>query len=172
MLFKKKDLTRFEPEVIKVDEVIKAVGISVDTNSKNASKDISKLGKEFSIVKSGIKHREEPWCFIAVSKDFNKKTGEFNYFMGDVVTTFEGQPEELETFELPKSLYAKVTIRPKNKLAWGLEIIKAKKHFYSSWLPNSKYKQARMIDEFEMHDERSRSKKPEMDLYFAIKKRK
>ncbi len=172
MFFKKKKTVMQEPEIVEFDESIKAVGISVDTDSKNANKDISKLGKEFAHIKANIVHKDQPWRFIAASKNFNRKTGTFTYFMGDVVTSFEGQPEDLEQYEVPKIMYAKLTIKPKNKLSWGLEIIKMKKYFYSEWLPKSKYKQAKTVDEIEMHDDRSRAKKPEMDMYFAIKKKK
>jgi len=172
MFFKKKEVVDYNPEIITLDETIKAVGISIDTNGKNANKDISKLGKEFAEIKGSIEHKEEPWRFVAVSKNYNITTGEYNYFMGDVVTSFDGQPENLETFEIPQKVYGKVTVKAKNRMSWGLEIIKVKKHFYLVWLPKSKFKPAKSIGEFEIHDERSRNKKPEMDMYFAIRKRK
>ena len=40
------------------------------------------------------------------------------------------------------------------------------------WLPNSKYKPAKIIDDIEYHDERSlRKENPESDLYVAIKEK-
>lgn len=171
MFFKKKEIGDFYPEIITFNEPIKIVGISVDTNDKDGNRDMSQLGKDFSQVKGSIKHKKEPWQFVAVSRGISKKTGAYNYFMGDVVTSFEDQPDELETYEIPQIIFAKITIKAKNRMSWGLEMIKMKKHFYSVWLPNSKYKESKTIGEFEMHDERSRGKKPEMDMYFAVRKR-
>lgn len=45
----------------------------------------------------------------------------------------------------------------------------AKRYFYAQWLPNSGYKALNM--EYEYHTEKSVSKKPEIEIYFAIDKK-
>src|SRR5512134_3487489 len=61
--------------------------------------------------------------------------------------------------------YAVFPIRPKNRFGWPVAIASSKRHIYATWLPNSIYTQAGMINDFEYHDERSTPKSnPEFDL--------
>ena len=119
-----------------------------------------------------IPNKREPWAFAAVSKDFNQEKKTFSYIIGDVVTSLEEIPQGLIPFEIPAIKYAVFPIRPKNESSWGEAIASIKKYAYLEWLPNSKYKPAKIIDDVEYHDDRSlRKENPESDLYLAIKEK-
>jgi AraC family transcriptional regulator len=119
-----------------------------------------------------IPNKKLPWGFAAVSRGLDKEKGAFTYFMGDCVTTLEQVPEGLKAFEIPISKYAVFPVRPKNRFGWPVAIASAKKHIYTTWLPNSIYEPAGLINDFEYHDERSvRKSNPEIDLYIAIKEK-
>lgn len=47
-----------------------------------------------------------------------------------------------------------------------VEVIEAKKYFYTQWLPQSKYEAKNM--EYEFHTEKSIGKHPTVDIIFAI----
>ena len=64
----------------------------------------------------------------------------------------------------------KVTIKPKLGFLWGLSIGEAKKAFYTKWLPASDYLAHNM--EYEYHTENSKGKNPQIDIHFAVQKRK
>ncbi len=168
------DITSTAPRIVGLDRPIQIVGMSVDTNIKSVYRDIPALGKQFANYKRTheIHSKKLPWGFAAVSKGFNEEKGTFTYFMGDQVTTLEKVPEGLKAFEIPIGKYAVFPIRPKNRLGWPVAIASAKRHIYMTWLPNSIYTQAGVIDDFEYHDERSlRKPDPEIDLYVAIKEK-
>jgi AraC family transcriptional regulator len=163
-----------EPRIVDFKEPIKIIGLSIDTNVKSVYRDIPRLGKQFNKLKKKfeIPNKIKPWGFAAVGKDYNEEKKTWTYIMGDVVTSFDEIPEGMISFEIPAIKYAVFPIRPKNRFAWRWAISKMKKYIYLEWLPNSKYKQARVIDDFEYHDERSiRKKNPEIDLYVAIKEK-
>jgi AraC family transcriptional regulator len=131
---------------------------------------VAQLGKQFEQIKVQIPNRQQPWVFAAVSKDFDKQAQTFWYMMGDVVTHIGAIPVGLETFDIPAGTYAVFPVRPKNKFGWGFAIGNTKRFAYEEWLPQSGYKPAGSIDDFEYHDARSeRPKNPEIDLYVAIK---
>jgi predicted transcriptional regulator YdeE len=44
-----------------------------------------------------------------------------------------------------------------------------KKYIYTEWLPNSGYEPSDQVGDFEFHDDRSLGKKPEIQLFVALK---
>lgn len=176
-IFRRKDnigTEAIESQIVDLNEPIKIIGLSIDTNVKSVYRDVPKLGKQFNKLKKTfeIPNKSEPWGFAAVSKDYNEEKKTWTYIIGDVVTSFEEIPEGMISFEIPAIKYAVFLIRPKNRFAWGWAISKMKKYIYTEWLPKSNYEQAGLIDDFEYHDERStRKKNPEIDLYVAIKEK-
>lgn len=161
-----------EPRIVVLEQPIKAVGMSIDTDVRSIYRDVPRLGKRFAQYKKAhpIPNKKQPWAFVAVSKGFDQKARAFTYTMGDVVTSFEQVPENLTAFEIPPGSYAVFAVRPKNRFGWGIAIANVKRYAYETWLPGSGYEPAGTIDDFEYHDERStRRKNPEIDLYVAVK---
>jgi AraC family transcriptional regulator len=170
--FKRKEQPDQGSRIVELKKTIKIVGLSIQTDSKNVYKQVPELGQRFHKLKNekGIPHPIKPWGFAAVSKDFDKDAGTWNYIIGDMVSSFEGVPEDFETFEIPAIKYTVFTIRPKNQYLWGYTISQTKKFVYKKWLPQNGYEPAGIIDDFEYHDERSfQPKGAEIDLYVAIK---
>jgi AraC family transcriptional regulator len=174
MKFLVHDLTGYEPRIVQLHEPIVIMGMSMDTTLKRIYRDVPALVRKFEDLKRAhpIPNRKEPWAFAAVSKDFDPAAGTQTYIMGDVVTSTEGMPAGLISFEIPALSYAVFPVRPKNRLGWGPAIANAKGYAYTVWMPNSGYEPAGVIDDFEYHDERgTRRRNPEIDLYVAIKKK-
>jgi predicted transcriptional regulator YdeE len=163
-----------EPKIVTLKEPIRMIGVSTRTGMKTIFKDAAKLGNKYKEIKDQglIQNKKVPWGFVAISKNF-QGTESWDYLMGDVVDTLDHAPAGLECFEIPASNYAVFPIRPKSKFSWGITIAQTKKYIYTEWLPNSKYEaDPRILGDFEYHDERSLAKKPEIDLYVAIKQKR
>jgi len=168
------DLSGYQPRIVDLEEPISIVGISTDTTLKGIYRDVARLGRQFKDLKEAnpIPNKREPWGFAAVSRGYDPKTGAMTYIMGDMVTEANEVPEGMQVFMIPALKYAIFPVRPKGRLGWGLAIANAKGYAYTQWLPRSPYEPAGVIDDFEYHDERStRKRKPEIDLYVAIKPR-
>ena len=166
-------LEKSEPKIVTLTEPIRMIGVSTRTGMKTIFKDAANLGKKYKEIKDQglIQNKKVPWGFVAISKNF-QGTESWDYLMGDVVDTLDHVPAGLECFEIPASAYAVFPIRPKSKFSWGITIGRTKKYVYTEWLPNSKYEaDPRILGDFEYHDERSLAKKPEIDLYVAIKEK-
>ncbi len=163
-----------EPQIISLKEPIKMIGVSKRTSLKTIFKDAVELGKEYKSIKDQglIKNKMEPWAFVAISKDFIGQDS-WEYLMGDVVNSLDTIPANLKSFEIPAIMYAVFNVKPKSKFAWGITIGRMKKYIYTAWLPNSIYESdCSVIGDFEYHDKRSEEKRPEIDLYVAIKVKK
>ncbi|RPJ23316.1 MAG: AraC family transcriptional regulator [Chloroflexi bacterium] len=166
-------IEKVEPTIINLDEPIKMIGVSTRTGMKTIFKDAASLGQEYKKLKDAnlIRDKKEPWGFVAVSKDFQGEES-WEYLMGDVVNSLDFVPEGCKSFEIPAMTYAVFPIRPKSKLSWGITIGLTKKYIFTEWLPNSKYESDNSIlGDFEYHDQRSLAKRPEIDLYIAIKEK-
>jgi len=174
MLFNLFKIDKVEPQITTLKEPTYIVGISVCTNDKDIYKDAGRIGMEFETLKKkiAIPNVKKPWGFIAVSRNYDPKTGKFEYIIGDIVTSALEVPQELIAFEIPAITYAIFPIKPKAGFLWGYTIGQIKRYIYTEWLPNSHYAPAGIIDDFECHDERSLDKKsPRIDLFVAIKKK-
>ena len=166
-------IEQVEPRIVTLSEPIKMIGVSTRTGMKTIFKDAARLGQEYKKIKDAnlIRNKKEPWGFVAVSKDFQGEES-WEYLMGDVVNCLDFVPEGCKSFEIPAMTYAVFPIRPKSKFAWGITIGLTKKYIFTEWLPNSKYESDNSIlGDFEYHDQRSLAKKPEIDLYVAIKEK-
>ena len=162
-------------KIVNLSAPIWAAGMSMQTDMRRVYRDVPRLGKRYRVYKEHheVPDRKDPWAFVAVSRQFNQETGTFIYAIGDVVTSLANLPLGLEAIEIPAMTYAALPVRPKNKFAWGFAIASVKRFAYETWLPNSMYQPGRVIDDFELHDERStRAKSPEIDLYVCVAPRK
>lgn len=158
-----------EPEIVTLQESIRFVGLSVNTDVKKIYRDAAKLGKDYVGFKekNNIPNLKDPWAFVAYSRNYDEETRSWEYIMGDVVTSLDSVPEGLKGYEIPSGKYAIFTIKAKFRLLWGLEIGRMKKYVFEKWLPNSAYESTGT--EFEYHDDRSKGKNPSIDLYVGIK---
>ncbi|MFN2300071.1 MAG: GyrI-like domain-containing protein [Anaerolineales bacterium] len=167
-------LEGYEPRIVDLERSIRIIGMAADTNMDRIYRDVPALGKAFRDHKRQhpIPGCKEPWGFAAVSTGFNPAVGSFTYTIGDVVNSMKDIPEGLIGFEIPAGRYAVFPVRPKNRFGWGPAIADAKQYAYGIWLPQSGYATGGVIDDFEYHDERSlRKRRPEIDLYVAIKEK-
>ena len=160
-----------EPQIVKFDEPIKLIGIEIITNDKDIYKDVGRVASKFNEIKknNSIPYLKQPWASINISKDYNVETKTFKYIMGDVVTQVDSIPDGLFYYEVPAITYAIFPIRPKSKIAWGITMGRMKRYIYTEWLPKSGYETSDIIGDFELHDDRSLGKNPEINLYVALK---
>jgi len=162
-----------EPKIIRLDQPILVIGLEINTDNKAIYQDVSKVATQFNAIKKDnpIPNLKEPWASINISKDYNPEKGTFTYVVGDVVNIVDSIPPGLKSYEIPPLTYAVFPIRPKSNIAWGITMGRMKKFIYSVWLPNSKYFPSDSFGEFELHDERSLGKHPEINLHVAIKEK-
>lgn len=135
-------------------------GLWHKSSDKTQSKDIPEVSKKYYEVLHKKPGMVLP--FYVLSKNYDETTNCFDLFIG-------GQDSDgtLSKLNLPKGMYAKITVKPKIGVLWGLAIGEAKRYFYTKWLPSSGFQAVNM--EYEYHTEKSTGKKPEIDLMFAIK---
>jgi predicted transcriptional regulator YdeE len=98
---------------------IKLVGLKVRTNNKNemnpaTSRIGSCYGRYLSEqIASKILHKKDPNTLYCAYTDYESDyTGEYTYFIGQEVTSFEGLREGLEALTIPPQTYAQFTTDP------------------------------------------------------------
>lgn len=100
-------------------DVIKLVGVTCRTNNADEmSPETSKIGPLFGTyleeqVSEAFQARVNPGVTFAVYTDFETdETGEYTYFVGEEVSTLDGQDiENFATLTIPKSEYQKFTTK-------------------------------------------------------------
>lgn len=159
------------PKIINLDKPIYVVGLEINTDDKSIYNDVTKVAERFNKIKTEnpISNLKTPWASINISKDYNPEKRTFTYIVGDVVTKIDSIPAGLSSYEIPPMTYAVFPVRSKSKIAWGITMGRMKKLIYTEWLPNSSYLPSDSFGEFELHDERSLEKHPEINLHVAIK---
>jgi predicted transcriptional regulator YdeE len=162
-----------EPKIVKLNEPIKLIGLEINTNDKEIYKDVGLVASKFNEIKKNnpIPYLKQPWASINISKDYNVEAKTFKYIVGDVVSQVDSIPVGLYYYEVPAITYAVFPIRPKSKIAWGITMGRMKRYIYTEWLPKSGYETSEIIGDFELHDDRSLGKKPEINLYVALKEK-
>lgn len=167
------NIDKSEPKIIKLDKPIHIIGLEINTNDKDIYKDVGKAASDFTdiINKNPIPNKKEPWARLNISKDYNKEKGTFKYIIGDVVTMIDSVPNGLQSYEIPALTFAIFRIQPKSKFAWGITMGRMKRFIYTEWLPKSEYKPSDIFGDFELHDDRSLGKNPEINLYVALKEK-
>ncbi|MFN7096434.1 MAG: GyrI-like domain-containing protein [Gammaproteobacteria bacterium] len=103
---------------LRLDE-IKLIGITVRTNNEA---EFGKLtGKIFPCVQqyfqqqlfNKISNRKNPGTTYCAYTDYESDhTGDYTYFIGETVNSFENVPAELTTLTIPAQNYAKFTTNP------------------------------------------------------------
>ena len=129
-------------------------------NDRSMPKDVDELSGRFN---RAVRKGREPVLPLAVlTRSFDKGTLESELFIGS-----DKMGEGLSALAVPPGLYGKITVRPKLGFLWGPAIGRAKRYFYTAWLPESGYEAVNL--EYEYHTEKSVGGAPEIDLYFAIR---
>lgn len=167
------NIDKKEPQIVKLDHPIKLIGLDINTNDTAIYQDVGRVYEKVKELKekNPIPHLKEPWASVNISKDYNPETRTFTYIVGDVVTEADSIPEGLKYFEVPAITYAIFPIKPKSKFAWGITMGRMKRYIYAEWLPQSGYSPSEQIGDFELHDDRSLGKKPEVSLYVGLKEK-
>lgn len=162
---------KIKPQIVTLNEPIKLIGLEITTNDKDIYTDVGKVASEFNEIKKShpIPWLQQPWASVNISKDYNVETKTFKYIVGDVVTRVDSIPDGLKYYEAPAITYAIFPVKPKSKFAWGITMGRMKRYIYTEWLPGSGYEPSEIIGDFELHDDRSLGKKPEVNLYVALK---
>jgi predicted transcriptional regulator YdeE len=98
---------------------IKLIGITARTNNANEinpslAKITPTVQKYFhGGLPSKIPHRTKPETTFCVYTDYeNGITGDYTYFIGEEVSSFENVPDGFETLSIPAQIYAKFTTEP------------------------------------------------------------
>lgn len=100
-------------------EEIKLVGLKVRTNNKNELGSLE--GKIFHCVQhyfqqqlfNQIPNRKNPGTTLCVYTEYETDhTGDYTYYIGEAVTSFDGLPKDLETLTIPAQNYTKFTTKP------------------------------------------------------------
>jgi predicted transcriptional regulator YdeE len=168
------NIDKTEPHIVKLNEPIKLIGVEINTTDKDIYKDVGQVASEFNRIKKNcpVPYLKQPWESVNISKDYNVEAKTFKYIVGDVVTQVDSIPEGLCYYEIPAITYAVFPIRPKSRIAWGITMGRMKKYIYTQWLPKSGHRPSEIIGDFELHDEKSLKKNPEISLYVALKENK
>ena len=166
------NIDRSEPNVIKLEKPIQVIGLGIYTKKRSLYKDIDKVSNNFNKIKRNnpIPNLKEPWASVNIGRDY-KENGNFAYITGDVVTKSDSVPDGLNYFEIPTVTYAVFPIRPKSKIARGATIKRMKRFVYTEWFPKSGYKPSDIIRHFELYDDKSLGKHPEINLYVALEEK-
>jgi predicted transcriptional regulator YdeE len=167
------NIDKSDPIIVKLDQPIYSIGLEIKTSDKSIYQDVGTIVSQFNDIKktNPITNLKEPWASINISKDYNPGNGTFTYVVTDVVTKTDSVPEGLRSYEIPPLTYAVFRIQPKSKIAWGFTMGRMKKFIYTEWLPNSNYLPSDIFGEFELHDDKSLGKHPEISLYVALKEK-
>lgn len=98
---------------------IKLIGITARTNNANEinpslAKIMPTVQKYFQGgLPSKIPHRTKPEITFCVYTDYESDiTGDYTYFIGEEVSSFESVPEGFQTLSIPAQVYAKFTTEP------------------------------------------------------------
>lgn len=95
---------------------IKLLGLSVRTNNKNEiNPEMSKIGKLANrfmteVVASRIQDQKNPGVIFSVYTDYDSdEQGEYTYFIGEEVSSFENAPADLQKLTIASAKYQKFT---------------------------------------------------------------
>lgn len=152
---------------------IKLVGIMARTNNANESDpSLAKITPTMLKYFQGglpaqIPHRAHPGKTFCVYTDYESDiTGDYTYFIGEEVETFEAIPDDLETLVIPAQVYAKFTTEPG---AMPNVVIEA---WQKIWQMTEQDfgSERRFSADFEVYDERaSDPQNATLDVYIGIK---
>lgn len=152
---------------------IKLMGLTVRTN--NASEMDPKTAKIAPTVTTyfsekwaeRIPHRVAPFTtYSAYTQYESDMMGDYTYFIGEAVSSFDEVPEGFSTFEIPAQTYEVFTDGPG---AMPNVCIQMWKHIWELSLGDLKNKRSYVAD-FEIYDERAQDpNNTSLDIYIGVK---
>ena len=153
---------------------IKLVGISAVTkNSAEMDPDTAKIGatmQQFFVegMQGKISNRKNPGKVFAVyTKYESDENGEYTYFLGEEVTSFEDVGAEFETLTIPMQTYVKFTSNPGKMPTVVIDMWQNIWKMKASDLGGQRAYYA----DFEVYDERSKDPtNAVLDIYIGIKR--
>lgn len=151
---------------------IKLVGLKVRTNNQNEMNSATSrigpcYGRYFAEqISSKIPHKKDSNVHYCAYTDYESDyTGDYTYFIGQEVTSFEGIDKELEALTIPPQTYAQFTTDPG---PIPQVVIKAWQEIWNMTPGDFGGKRSYRVD-FERYDERARDpQKAIADLYIGI----
>jgi len=155
---------------------IKLIGISIRTN--NATEIDSLTSKIFGCVQryfhqalyEKIPHRKKPGTTLCVYTDYESDhTGDYTYFIGEEVDSFEGCPPDFVTHTIPTQEYVKFTNGP----APMPEVVR--EPWFKIWqmTEDELGGKRRYLADFELYDERaSDHQNIVLDIFIGIEPKK
>lgn len=151
----------------------KLVGLSVVTNNANEQDPaLAKIGPlvahYFSQqIAQHIKHRIHPGITYSVYTEYESDHhGNYTYFIGEAVSSFEDVSADLKTISIPSSQYQRFTTAPG---PMPLVVIQA---WQSIWQMNQEMLggERRYLADFEVYDERAHDpQQAVVDIYIGIR---
>lgn len=165
---------KIEPRIVRLQKPILLLGTEIRTNDRDIYKDVGRVSARFNEIKkkAPVPNLKQPWASINISRDYDGESRTFTYIVGDQVQRIDAIPEGLNAYQIPAMTFAVFPVRPKSRIAWGITMGRTKRYIYTEWLPESGYQVRDSIGDFELHDERSLGRHPEIQLYVAVKERK
>ena len=152
---------------------IKLVGLTARTNNKNEmNPKTSKIGELVSRfwgqnIASQISNRKNPGVTLSIYTEYdNNEHGDYTYFIGEEVSSFENIPAELQKLTIPAAKYQKFTT-PTGKMPEL--VINAWQQVWK--MSESDFEGVRTyIADFEVYDQRaSDPANTSLDIYIGIK---
>lgn len=153
---------------------IQLVGITARTN--NASEINPSTAKISPTVQKyfhnglceKIPHRKNPGTIFCVYTKYESDfTGNYTYFIGEEVTSFEGTPTDFETLSIPSQSYAKFTNGPARMPDVCIQAWQQIWKMSSSEMGGERA----YVADFEIYDERSHDHQHvTLDLYIGVTK--
>lgn len=155
---------------------IKLVGITTRTNSAHVFESDPSTNKIAATVQKyfhgglaeKINSRKNPGTTYCVYTNYeNDFNGDYTYFIGEAVNSFEGVSEGFETLTIPAQNYAKFTNQPGPMPAACINM------WQNIWKmsPSDLSGERAYIADFEVYDDRSVDhNKVILDIYIGIKK--
>jgi len=160
-----------QKEIVNQSE-IKLVGLSSRTNNKNDMNPeqaiIGKLMGQFfnENITSLISNRKTPGTLFSVYTEYDSNEhGDYTYFVGEEVSSFDNIPTHLKTLTIPTAKYQKFTTTGQIPEI----IINARKQIWNMTPEDFGGKRTYQAD-FEIYDERARDpQSATLDIYIGIK---
>lgn len=153
---------------------IKLIGLTARTNMKNEMNlETSKIGAlagQFwgQNIAAQILNRKNPGVTLSVYTDYESdEYGDYTYFIGEEVSSFDGMPAGLQKLTIPAATYQKFTT-PAGKMPEV--VIDAWQQIWKMSTDDFEGKRAYIAD-FEVYDQRAMDPaNTSVDIYIGIKK--
>lgn len=151
---------------------IKLIGLSVRTNNQNEmDPQKAQIGRLYGhylneSIAIHISHRINPGTTLAVYTDYaSDEHGDYTYFLGEEVESFENIPEHLQKLIIPAARYLKLTT-PSGKMP--AIVIQAWQEIWKMTPQDLGGKRTYQAD-FEVYDERAQDPaNASVDIYIGI----